>query len=309
MFSGGPVPKLITASAKREWMQATNKRFANRCLPLLIANQFGWMVLNPYAFSAVWDGGDSTDAVVLTSDDSGLGSWVSSHFGHGVITWRVPYLFRTPPGYGVHVRGPANLPKDGVYALEGLVETDWTCSTFTMNWKMTRPNHEITFDKDEPVAMISPIRRSEIEEFDPIVRLVETETEVQKEFLLWRDSRDEYVHGKEFQAGKGVGWQRHYFQGGHVSGAPGPENHQTKLNVRDFKEHVDDFPPWPGPDSLIFEESWGQEVCWTHIPANLFSRETVCLATTPCKQHGVIKGSGERVGQLPSPIKRPYVEG
>src|SRR3712207_8402233 len=31
-----------------------------------------------------------------------------SHFGSGILTWNLPFLFRTPPGYNLHVRGPAN---------------------------------------------------------------------------------------------------------------------------------------------------------------------------------------------------------
>ena len=36
-----------------------------------------------------------------------------SLFGHGILTWTLPYLFRTPPGYNLLARGPANWPKDG----------------------------------------------------------------------------------------------------------------------------------------------------------------------------------------------------
>ena len=49
----------------------------------------------------------------------------ASHFGDGILTWHLPILFRTPPGYNLLVRGPANYPKDAVSPLEGIVETDW----------------------------------------------------------------------------------------------------------------------------------------------------------------------------------------
>ena len=64
---------------------------------------------------------------------------VSSNFGYGIVTWYLPYLFRTSPGYNLWVRGPVNSPKDGIVPLEGLVETDWAEATFTVNWKITRP--------------------------------------------------------------------------------------------------------------------------------------------------------------------------
>jgi uncharacterized protein DUF6065 len=33
------------APVEREWMEATSQRFAYRCLPLNIANAYGWEVL------------------------------------------------------------------------------------------------------------------------------------------------------------------------------------------------------------------------------------------------------------------------
>ena len=38
--------RLIAAPADRDWMDATPNRFANRCLPLRIAAQAGWFVVN-----------------------------------------------------------------------------------------------------------------------------------------------------------------------------------------------------------------------------------------------------------------------
>ena len=80
-----------------------------------------------------------------------------STFGSGILTFTIGYLFRTAPGYNLHVRGPANSPKDGIVALEGVVESDWTEAAFTMNWKVTRPNHPVVFEENEPIAMISPL--------------------------------------------------------------------------------------------------------------------------------------------------------
>ena len=37
------------------------------------------------------------------------------------------------------VQGPINRPKDGIAALPGIIETDWSPYSFTMNWMFTRP--------------------------------------------------------------------------------------------------------------------------------------------------------------------------
>ncbi len=51
-----PPMRLVTASSSRDWMDATPNRFANRCLPLRIASQVGWFVLNGHALRVTWNG-------------------------------------------------------------------------------------------------------------------------------------------------------------------------------------------------------------------------------------------------------------
>ena len=146
-------------------MDATDQRFANRCLPLLMANQSGWVLVSRHALTATWDGGHGKDALTVEVT-AGLPPFPAvSHFGGGVLTWHVPWLFRTPPGWNLLVRGPANQPKDGVCVLEGLVETDWSPATFTLNWLLTRPG-TVAVAVGEPVAMIVPQRRGDLEQFD-----------------------------------------------------------------------------------------------------------------------------------------------
>ena len=79
----------------------------------------------------------------------------------------MPFLFRTPPGINLWVKGPANWIKDGVQPLEGVVETDWLASTFTMNWKITRVCEWVRFEKDEPFCMLVPVPRGLAESLVP----------------------------------------------------------------------------------------------------------------------------------------------
>lgn len=68
-----------------------------------------------------------------------------SHFGSGIITWNLPFIFRTPRGYGLLVTGPSNCARRGIAPLDGCVETDWLPNGFTMNWKLTEKDLPITF--------------------------------------------------------------------------------------------------------------------------------------------------------------------
>jgi len=42
-------------SKKRDWMDV-NQGHAYKCLPLTVANGFGWEIKNPIKFDAVWNG-------------------------------------------------------------------------------------------------------------------------------------------------------------------------------------------------------------------------------------------------------------
>lgn len=234
--SEGPAPELVPGPIPREWMSETREAFANRCLPLLIANQSGWMVLSPYALRATWDGGEEPESVVVERLEGEGPELAMSHFGHGILTFAVPFLFRTPPGYNLLVRGPANLPKADVYPLEGVVETDWSTATFTMNWRLMRPHQPVSWERGEPFAMLVPTRRGELESFDPQVRSLHDDPALLRSYLAWRQSRATFnaelqIPGSAAQA---AAWQKDYVHGRGSDGTIAPE-HQRKLALRPFR--------------------------------------------------------------------------
>ena len=112
--------KLRRAARAREWMDATVDHFANRCLPLLIANQTGWDVLCPVEFRARWNGKPAKEGVEIRfrGEESEL---VSAHFGSGVLTFTLGYLFRTSKGHNLWCKGLANTAKDAIAPLEGII--------------------------------------------------------------------------------------------------------------------------------------------------------------------------------------------
>jgi len=215
-------------------MAATDRGFARRCLPLLVANQGGWWILNSTTFRATWTGHNGADGVILEfSGDRGPVS-VSSHFGYGIVTFSIPFVFRTPPGYDLLVRGPANLPKDGACPLEGLVEADWTAATFTMNWKITRPFDPVEFSADEPVCMVLPQRRGELEEFAPEILPLDDDPELAARYRDWSASRAAFLSNPPLAAPGSASWQRHYFHGQDVDGTEHIDDHRRRRRLRPF---------------------------------------------------------------------------
>ena len=151
----------------------------------------GWWLPCPASFIACWDGGLGRRTCKSLSDppaeSAGVPGFfapivvsadmpsplvqatrITSHFGNGIVTFSIPYLFRTPRGINLWVKGRRNYFKDGVQPLEGIVETDWLPATFTMNWKLTRPNHSVRFERGEPICMVVPIPRGLAEQLEPV---------------------------------------------------------------------------------------------------------------------------------------------
>jgi Family of unknown function (DUF6065) len=211
----------------------------NRCLPMLIANQSGWELRNPCGFTATWMGQQGVD-VMIAPDRRDAGQLLpASHFGDGILTWHLPILFRTPPGYNLLVRGPANYPKDAVSPLERIVETDWASASFSMIWKFARKLMPVRFEVDEPICLIVPQRRNELEEFAPERRRIESDEDLQRKYELFLSSRDEELMAKataDVAAGERVEWQGDYTRGRHRDGEAGAADHQTRRRLRSFEQ-------------------------------------------------------------------------
>jgi hypothetical protein len=110
-------------------------------------------------------------------------------------------------------------------------------ATFTMNWQLTRPGLTVTFEVGEPICMIVPQRRGELEAFRPEIREVEADPEIARGYRAWSQSREQFLAGLKEPQSEAIrqSWEKHYFRGTAPSGAQAPE-HQVKLKLREFEE-------------------------------------------------------------------------
>lgn len=223
---------IVPADASRAWMDSAEARNPKHCLPMLIANQQGWWLLNTMAFSARWDGGPSPEALEIEYVPEAGGPFpASSHFGNGIVSFEVPFIFRTSPGYNLLVRGPANLPIHGASPIEGVVETDWANVTFTMNWQLTRAGEEVCFPAGMPICCLVPFARGELSTFIANERSSVTLPE-REEYLLWRKKRHEFR--QEQRASSAPKWQHDYMSGRQMDGGLF-SGHETRLHLSPFR--------------------------------------------------------------------------
>jgi hypothetical protein len=230
-------PRIRPGAPRRQWMDDTNERYAYRCLPLTVANSHGWDLLSPCAFEARWNGTIDEKAVEIRMDP-GYPEHLTpvSLFGYGTITWHVEAIFRTPPGWNLWVSGPPNRQKDAIQPLGGMIETDWSPYTFTMNWRFTRADQWVRFEENEPIAFFFPVERGKIEAFQPKIMSLEGNPELRARFEQWSASRNAFQKWvrQAHDLSPSEKWQKLYFRGLDVNGEPGVKDHQSKLRLPAF---------------------------------------------------------------------------
>ena len=204
-----------------------------------IASEAGWVLLNDRPLRAKWLGGSEPEAVVF--DYSGPPPYSAiSHFGDGILTFLIPYLFRTRGGISLLVRGPANRPKDAIAPLEGVIETDWSVAAVSMHWKFTRPDSWVEFERAEPICMVVPQHLDLLENASPRLANLADDPETRAQYEQWCESFRQF--NERLRCGDPdairCGWQRYYFNGtaphealtNHVAS----REHRRRLRLRQF---------------------------------------------------------------------------
>ena len=198
-------------------MGQTNDKVAYKCLPLTVANQYGYAVLCPTDFSVEWWGGSSGEDVGfnIKSKDEYMKDSLHSYFGDGTFTLHLDFVIRTPRGFSTYIRGIPNEEKRGIKPLDAIVETDWLPFTFTYNFLFTEPG-SYNFKKGEPLFTFFPIERNTVESFELIESRIDEDPEFLKDFKEYSDKREQ-VADLSLKAGKQV-FQNFYRNGTNASG-------------------------------------------------------------------------------------------
>lgn len=205
---------LEPASPQREWMDEFGHGFAYRCMPLTAANQMGWVVRCPVGLLAMWDkeNDDPMRCVQIRfdRDEDRWASRIKSHFGRGTITFNLPWIFRTPPGIGLIVRGPTNGGKASAAPLDAYVETDWSVQSFTMNWRFLKPGVAVRFEEGEPICLLLPFARDLLSGWSARSASIETNPELKAKHFAWAEERKMFMERSNPQPKE---WQKHYVLG------------------------------------------------------------------------------------------------
>jgi len=240
------------ACNRRQWMDQTPDSYAYRCLPLSIANAHGWEIRCPVTCEAEWNGGSSPDDLQIIFEDgqnnllvtNKIKTSAESHFGSGILTFNVGVIMSTCPGYDLWVTGPVNEFKDGIQALSAVIETYWMPFVFTMNWKFTRPNWKVRFEKGEPFCFFFPVEHGLLERFNPTFKQINQDPELGKQYKFAFRKRTflsfllKRLKGKELKIEK-KDRKRLEFQGWYMRGEmpDGTEiaDHKKRVQLKPFE--------------------------------------------------------------------------
>lgn len=240
-------PKLVPASSRREWMDVAANKNPYRCLPLSMANSWGWQLLSTSHFIAEWNGGRTAGDIQITHLDGS--DHPVTHFGEGTLTWHLGYVFKTEYPYGMYMTGAPNEPSPNIIPLSGLVETHWLPYTSTMNWRFTQPG-KFEMKIGQPFCQLYPVDMRLFEDMEePEIRSM-SEVEA-KEFhdlyWEWNISRTEFMSEQRQRVTYDPSiWQKNYFQGVHppdgkrkcpvhtTADGEVESTHRTKPNVPNF---------------------------------------------------------------------------
>ncbi len=185
----------------------------------------------------MWNGGALPSDVTIRIDAGTEGHDAPvALFGQATLTFHVAGLLRTSPGWSLWVSGSPNVAKDGIAPLSGLVETDWSPYTFTMNWRFTRANHWVRFEENEPFCFIFPVERSVVATVEPTFVPIEDAPELREQFETWSRSRDAFQAevARNPPTSPSEKWQKLYYRGVDAHGHPGTADHMSKLRPHPF---------------------------------------------------------------------------
>lgn len=230
----------------RKWMDNSVNKYAYRCLPLQIANTFGWDICLIENIIVSWNGGNEQKDLQVNFESINEKPCADSVFGMGIVTFHTGMIFVTDPGWDMYVTGIPNMPVS-IYPLTGIVETDWLQFTFTMNWQLLAPG-TFKLTAGTPICRIFPIPHDY--EIDAVITDLSDNPELAKNYAISADTRRRKVADvrQAYAENRDVGdvkigkpsteWEKNYYRGVDRNGKK-QYNHHVRRDFPPFKEKDD----------------------------------------------------------------------
>ncbi len=224
--------QIVPLKIHRDWMNKTQEKFAYKCLPLNVANQYGWAVVSPCDFKVSWYGGTHEENVEVFDIPDEYSACIQSHFGDATFTINPDFIIQTPENYSIYIRGIPNKEYGILKPLDAIVETDWLPFTFTYNFKFMESGI-YEFKKGDLLFCFFPILRNTVENFEIISQNIEENPQLNNDFKEFATARQDALNKRGLQP---YGFQRFYADGRGPNKVYNITNHIKKLFFKEVKD-------------------------------------------------------------------------
>jgi hypothetical protein len=154
-------PEIKQSRIKRDWMDNTYNKHAYQCLPMTVANVSGWELILQQDVVVQWDGTNNPPEVlegeILNSRAVVIPSII------GIMSFATGWAFGTEDGYSTFISGSPNYFVDGAVPLSATIPSFWWPDEFNMNWKITKINEPIVFEKGMPFMYFTIVQNNLLE--------------------------------------------------------------------------------------------------------------------------------------------------
>lgn len=216
----------LAGNPKRDWFSS----HFYYCLPLLIGNQYGFIVKSVRDLEIMWDGTSDVSGdlnINFLNNDNAEKQSFTDGFGTGILTVQNRFALKTPPGINLLTIQPPNMFIHNMVAMTGVVETDQIRRDFTFNLKVTKPNEVIRIKKGDPLGAFLPIPRYFVDDFT----VEEASNYFDKEIIAneYQDLLELSRQRSEDDKSKSHASGRKYFNGEHAFGQK-YQDHQKRIS-------------------------------------------------------------------------------
>lgn len=159
-------PPIVQQSRlQRDWMDNTYKKHAYQCLPMTVANVYGWEMVLENDVVVRWSGGNTVPEII-SGATSESGRTVASASIIGMVSFHMGWVLSTEKNISCWFTGSPNYFINGASALTATVPTWWWPDEVQMNWMITAINEDVVFPAGSPFCFFFPYDETIVQSVD-----------------------------------------------------------------------------------------------------------------------------------------------
>lgn len=182
-------PVIQQSRVKRDWMDATYNKHAYQCLPMTVANVYGWEIVMEEDLVVQWDGGN-TPPVILSGETTSSGRVQAISSIIGMISISMGWAINTEEGYNLWMTGSPNYFVDGATPLTATIPSYWWPDESQMNWKITKIGEPVVFGAGTPFCFFNIYDNSVLENVEIIESSFYEDSELVKSRMKYGELKE-----------------------------------------------------------------------------------------------------------------------